>query len=136
MRILVVEDDEDKRRQVCEFLRSFNDGISIVEARSLQSGLQAIRTREFDMFIFDMTIPTFDIAEGEDGGRPQAFGGRELLRHMMRMRVTTPALVLTQFDRFGERPNVTTLKELEVELRTTYPRNFVEAIHYDLSDQL
>jgi len=133
MKILLVEDDEDKRRQVSEFLTGAVLGVTLKAARSLQSGLQAILTKEHDLVILDMTMPTFDITAEEDGGRPQAYAGRELLRHMKRRSIETPAIVLTQFDRFGEGPDSLTLGELNEELRVAHPGYYFGAVYYSVT---
>ncbi len=135
MKILIVEDDEDKRRQVIDFLRELTPGAVLEEARSLRSGLNAILKGGQDLVILDMTMPTFDITAEEDGGRPQAYAGRELLRHMKRRGIRTPAIVLTQFDRFGEGPNLLTLEQLDQALRAEHFEHYLGAVSYSVTDE-
>jgi CheY-like chemotaxis protein len=135
VKVLVVEDDEDKRRQIGELLRDHFQQIEIKEAKSQQSGLKSILEGAFDLIILDMTMPTFDITAREDGGRPQAYGGRELLRHMKRRSIRAPAVVLTQFDRFGEGADLLTLRELDEELRREHPGNYAGAVHFSVTDE-
>jgi CheY-like chemotaxis protein len=132
-RILLVDDDENKRRAVREALSETAQSVQIEEARSLQSGLQAIANGIFDLAILDMTMPTFDITAAEDGGRPQAYGGRELLRHMSRRGLSMPVVILTQFDRFGQGVETSTLQELDGELHVAHPDTYRGAIYYDLT---
>lgn len=135
MNILLVEDDEHKRRKVSEFLHEILPSSAISEARSLQSGLERIISGGHHLIILDMTMPTFDITVGEDGGRPQAYAGRELLNHMKRRGIETPTLVLTQFDRFGEGTDLLTLQELDAQLRKDHPARYVGAIYYNVTDE-
>ena len=130
---LLVEDDEDKRHLVLAMLRKCYGDWDILVARSLYSGIQALRRVSFDLLIADMSIPTFDIAEGEDGGRPQAFGGRELMRHLVFREVMVAMLVLTQFDQFGEGREAVTLAELDLELRCEFGASYLGAVYYDAS---
>src|SRR5258708_830765 len=105
MRLLVVEDDENKRTQILGFLGERFSWVKVVAAESLQSGLKLIVSDQFDLILLDMTLPTFDVGIDEDGGRPRAYAGREILRQMDRRKIATPVIVLTQFDRFGEGNN-------------------------------
>lgn len=133
MRILVVEDDEEKRRQITEFLNLIVKNVELVEARSLQSGLRALGRPDLQLVVLDMTMPTYDITSEEDGGRPQAYAGRDLLRHMRRRGIGTPAVVLTQFDRFGEGPDLLTLEQLDSELKAEHGAAYCGAIHYSVT---
>lgn len=131
MHILLVEDDDNKRSQLEAFLNESASSISVDTARSLQSGLRALLSQEYDLVLLDMTLPTFDIGIDEDGGRPQAYAGRELLRQMERHSITTPAVVVTQFDRFGEDTDALTLLQLDDQLRSSHPINYWGCVYYD-----
>ena len=61
MRLLLVEDDEDKREQLLMFFDE-HFTFSVDEVRSFQSALKAIKTICYDLIILDMTIPTYDIS--------------------------------------------------------------------------
>jgi CheY-like chemotaxis protein len=133
MRLLLVEDEESKRQRVAEVLRVELPDAEIVEARSLNSGLKTVVQGNYDLVILDMTMPTFDITELEEGGRPQAYGGRELLRHMERRGIEVPTVLLTQFDRFGKGTDQRSIEELDVELRSAYPRTYRGVIRYNVA---
>jgi CheY-like chemotaxis protein len=133
MRVLLVEDEESKRSQVIELLAERFPDIAVTEARSLNAALRRVTSDRFDLLILDMTMPTFDVALDEDGGRPQAYGGRELLRHMKRRGIVTPTVVLTQFDRFGIEPDQRTIEELGDELAREHSQSYVGSITYDVA---
>src|SRR5688572_11886351 len=106
MKILIVEDDENKRNQLINFIKDEFPETDIKTAKSMQSGLRTIINEKFDLVLLDMTMPTFDIDVNEvTGGRPQPYAGREILRQMRRRNLETPVLVITQFDRFGDTSN-------------------------------
>jgi CheY-like chemotaxis protein len=133
MKILLVEDEESKRLQVTELLKQRFDDSEIVEARSLNSGLKSVAASQYDLIIVDMTMPTFDIGSDEEGGRPQAYGGREMLRYIARKGIATPVIVLTQFDRFGKVPDQHSIEELDGELRRDHATNYVGSIRYNVA---
>jgi CheY-like chemotaxis protein len=131
MRILVIEDDENKRSQLVAFLGEVIEAASIQIAKSLQTALKKINKETFDLILLDMTLPTFDIAVDEDGGRPRIYGGREILRQMERNGINTPVIMVTQFDRFGKGADSLTLKELDSQLQIAHSRNYTGAVFYN-----
>ena len=133
LKILIVEDDENKRSQIYDFVNSIHSSYIIKTARSLQSGLRAIIEGEINLIILDMTLPTFDINVNEHGGRPQAYAGREILRQMDRRNIHTPVIVVTQFDRFGEGNDVLTLTELDAQLKTAHSTNYKGSVYYNVT---
>lgn len=131
MRILLIEDDEIKRNQINRFLLESLKKADIKIAKSLQSGLKAIINNDFDFILLDMTMPTFDIGLDEDGGRPRAYGGREILQQMARRQILIPVIVVTQFDRFGKGADSLTLSELDEQLKFIYKNNYLGCIFYN-----
>lgn len=133
MNILIVEDDENKRNQLISFFTTNYPDTVISTAKSFQSGLKEIVKNKHNLIILDMTMPTFDIGVSEDGGRPQAYAGREILRQMQRRDIRTPVIVVTQFDRFGEEGNLLTLEQLDEQLQSDHGRVYLGAIYYDIT---
>ena len=130
MKILVVEDDENKRAQLTQFLsRSFPKAEG-VEARSLQSGLRLIRKNPPDLVLLDMTLPNYDAGFDEPGGQTHIFGGREFLRQMDRFDITVPVIVVTQFETFGKEPHEIGLNELDSELRADHSNIYKGSVYY------
>jgi CheY-like chemotaxis protein len=131
--ILLVEDDEDKRKQLVEFI-NLKIHSNVTEARSFQSGLKAIKSKSFDLILLDMTMPTFNInPPKEGGGRSQPFGGEMLLAEMVRRGVVTPVIVVTQFDLFGKGDEEVTLTDLDARLQEQFPKNYLGAVPYRIS---
>ena len=130
MTILIVEDDDNKRSQLDQLVHECFPTCDVHKARSLQSGLRWIKERSADLIVLDMTLPTFDIGPAEPGGRTHAFGGREFLREMRRFKITTPVIVVTQFETFGSGSEMTTLEALDTELRSGYPTVYRGAVYY------
>lgn len=133
MRILVVEDDENKKSRILEYLRSRHPQSDFVCAGSLVSGLRAAKQTKPDLVILDMTLPNYDANGSDLDGKMHAFGGKEYLRQTARMTADSKIIVLTQFESFGEAPNVTGLKDLDAELRTRFPENYMGAVYYHAS---
>ena len=131
-KILLVEDDEDKREQILNYISS-NFDCDLTEVRSYQSAIKAIRTEVFDLILLDMTIPTFDITSHESGGRSQAFGGELILSEMDRKLIDSKVIVITQFDLFGEGDEAISLLDLNRRLTNQFNNIYYGAIQYSIS---
>ncbi len=131
MKILLIEDDENKRSALKGFLHVRIPSGNLDEARSLQSGVRRARTTVYDLVILDMTLPNYDPSPDEPGGGAiHSFGGREFLKQMSRFRITTPVIVVTQFEKFGNPPTTTNLDELDQSLRNEFPATYRGAVYY------
>lgn len=133
MKLLIVEDDENKRQHLIKHLNEEYGGLEVVERRSYQSGLKEIVRGGYDAIVLDMTMPTFDKSPVESGGLLKHFAGREILGQMERRSVTIPVIVFTAFDQFGEGASRKSLAELRAELQTGYPQLYRGAVSYDAS---
>lgn len=131
MRVLVVEDDENKRQQLVRFLLHKDHTMPITQMRSYQSGLREILTRQFDRILLDMSMPTYDKSENETGGRFRPFAGREIMEQMDRRGLRTPVIVVTQFESFGEGASRMALHELEERLKADFPAIFWGTVYYN-----
>ena len=132
LKILLVEDDEDKREQLIKFISDQNLG-SLTEVRSFQSGLKKIKTYSYDLILLDMTMPTFDISATENGGRSQPFGGELLLFEMQRRQIHSKVIVITQFDLFGEGEDEINLRDLDIRLSAQFSNNYIGVVQYSIS---
>ena len=133
MQFLVVEDDENKQRSILDFLARHYGAASVECSASLVTGLRELKQGAFDIVILDMTLPNYDSSGPDPDGRMHAFGGKEFLRQMVRMSNGGKVIVLTQFESFGEAPNVTGLTDLDADLRLKFPKHYVGAVYYHAS---
>jgi CheY-like chemotaxis protein len=135
MKILIVEDDENKRTRLVDFLNELYPSSSLEVAKSLQSGVRKLRSNAPDVILLDMTLPTYDIGPDESGGSTHAYGGREFLRQMKRFKLSSPVIVVTQFDTFGSGDETMTLAALDEELKKSHPGVYLGAVYYHASIQ-
>lgn len=130
MTILVVEDNDAKRYQLTAFLNIEFVGIHVEERRSYNTGLSAAKDLNPDVVLLDMSMPTFDRQGTQLGGRMRYFAGRDILFEMRRLSLASKAIVVTQFDTFGEGNQHRTLGELRRELEKEFPERYLGTVYY------
>ena len=130
MKILIVEDDENKLERISHYLRSLPETPSLTKRKSYKSGLKALLSEPVDLVILDMSLPIFEITRDEDGFEFEPFAGRDLLAEMKRKGIRTKVLVVTQFEAFGEGSDAMKLPELNVSLQQTFPELYLGCVYY------
>jgi len=131
MKLLIVEDDENKRKQLQAYIRELSPDAEIVVRNSYSSGLREIVGAKHDVVLLDMTMPTYDIGVDEDGGRPQHYAGRSILQQMQRRSIIRPVIIVTQFDVFGEGGERLTRHQLDDQLRADHPSIYLGTVYYN-----
>lgn len=102
MRILIVEDELSKKENIISLVNESFPKSTLLEAHSVKSAKILLKSKEgFDCIILDMSLPTFDIGRNEFGGRPQGFGGKEVIRQLFRDNRCIPIVVVTAYDFFS-----------------------------------
>lgn len=131
MRILLIEDEDPKRRHIETFIRELMPTVDFRTARSFNSAVDALESELPDLVLLDMSLPTFEIGDQEKGGRPQGFGGTEILRHLKLSDLVCPIVVLTGYEAFPKGARQVDLAELEAELLGEFPDLFMGVIYFN-----
>lgn len=99
MKVLVVEDGEEKWAQVEGILRAAIPGVDLHRARDLFEAERAIAQLGWDLLVLDVSL---DIRK--DGGRAGAahdyVGGLKILGRMYYDELEIPTIIVTGFDSF------------------------------------
>ncbi|EKD71058.1 MAG: Response regulator [uncultured bacterium] len=134
MKILIVEDDEIKLDKLVNFLTNTFVFEELVVRRAWKAGLREIIDNNFSIIILDMSLPTFEIKSSEDGGIFNSFGGEEILFEMKRKRIDSKALIVTQFENFGEGQKSISLEQLNQRLKKNFPGIYIGTVFFSASD--
>jgi CheY-like chemotaxis protein len=134
MKLLLIEDDKNKTKNICTFLKDAIKDIDITCARSYQSGLEQVMTANFDLLLLDMSLSTYDIDHQEDGFQYDAFAGKHILFEMVRKKIKIKTIVITQFETFGQGKEIITLNELTAQLSASFPDVFIGTVFYSASE--
>lgn len=131
---LLVEDEGPKLAHIRRFMRESFSNVSVSDARSVSTALDAIDEEVFDLLLLDMSLPTFDVGHGEHGGRPQGFGGIEILRHISMAGLALPTIVLTGYEAFpDEAGTLIDLNTLRARMTEEFPETVVAVVHFNSS---
>lgn len=134
MRMLVIDDDENKLRHILSLLRNTFPDLTIEDRRSYQSGLKALLQEPPDLLLLDMTMPTFDVGSREKGGRERRYAGQEILEELDRKEINLPVIIVTQFEQFGDGKDKVTLQELKEQLAASYPTHYLDTVYYQAAN--
>lgn len=130
MNILVAEDESQKLSHIIDFVEEIFPEASIRVAKSVRSAIDEVEESTPDLILLDMSLPTFDVGPGETGGRPQGFGGVEVLRQMDFLDTTCNVFVVTAYEGFDDGNRAVNLSGLTDELRAEHPSTFRGAVYY------
>lgn len=130
MKILIAEDESQKLEHICEFVTShFPAGEKLV-AKSVTAAIDILEDNAPDLLLLDMSLPTFEIGGTEPGGRPQGFGGIEILRQADYLDAHVPTFVITAYEGFEDGMRAVDLSELRRKLEAEHPSNFRGIVYY------
>lgn len=132
VQVLLVEDEAPKREHISQLLSELAPGVVVNTARSVTSALDILESGRIALLLLDMSLPTFDVGDRERGGRPQGFGGVEILRHMVMAEIECPTVVITGYEGFtrGGQMHVD-LAQLRQELHDEFPTLIRAVLHYN-----
>ncbi len=132
MKVLIIDDSDYKVESLTSLVGQVLPLATIKVARAFKSGVSLARQEHPDMILLDMSLPTFEVSSGETGGRTRPFGGREILRELESTGHMTNIIVVTQFDRFGERNQ--SREDLMSELKAEFHDRIVGGVYYGAVD--
>lgn len=131
MNILLVEDGEYKSERVSEFLNN-NISDALIDVKgSYSSATKAILSSDYTFAILDMTLPTFDKNNGNDGGDSKTYGGLDLARFIKRKKLNLKFLFLSQYNSFNESAKLSSLDDIDDIASTNYPDLYLGSVFYE-----
>lgn len=133
--IYVIEDNALKAKKIIKFLEEdmlYSAEIQIFT--SFQSGLRAVEAACPQLVILDMTLPTFDRKPNSREGRVRPLGGYDLMRKMKLKNLSSPVIILTQLEAFGEAEDEVSFDEITNRCRREFPNLFIGSVYFDQSE--
>lgn len=118
--ILVVEDNEFKRKRIVDTIKVEFENTEIIECYSFTSAWKMITKVNFDLILLDMSLPTFDKTATNSGGDFRVFGGKEIARKMNKRKKNIKFAFITQYKSFSDNVNSYSYDALKKELLSHY----------------
>ena len=128
-KILLIEDDENKRNDIVEFLKENYPDKETDLALSFNAGVRKAMKGDYDLMLVDMTLPKFDKDKGSNE-RTLHNGGELLIGYLMDLGISIKSIVITQYDYFGEE----TLETIDGRLKTDCYGTYIGAVKYNSSE--
>ena len=127
MKILFIEDNPQKLKQVCDYLKQQYDNIELTVRKSYNSGLrELIKNNSYSLILLDMSLPNYDIEPGESGGDFEKYAGKFLLSEMYRRDITTNVVIITMYLNYVD-------EEFSSELKDNFP-NYLGVVYYNVKE--
>ncbi|MCC5064159.1 response regulator [Xanthomonas campestris] len=130
--ILVVEDDSFKLAMVLDFLRGIAPKARIRTATSYASARSEM-SNPTRVVVLDMSLPSYDVRQGEPGGEAQGLVGLRLLHLMNDFCLDVPTIVLTQYTSHYDGERRVDLGDLRESLKNDFPHLVKGVIYYSSS---
>ena len=127
MKILFIEDNPQKLKQVLNYITDNHTDCSVEVRKSYNSGLrELISNNEYSLILLDMSLPNYDIEPGESGGDFEKYAGKYLLNEMYRRDINTNVLVITMYPNYVD-------EEFTNELKDNFS-NYLGVIYYNVKE--
>lgn len=132
MNFLLIEDNPYKISQIQDFINvEFPDAILTIKS-SYHSGLKEVRiNNQYNLILLDISMPTYDIKVGENGGEPNPIAGRYILKEMSLREISTKVIVVTMYENFVDG---TRLKELDTVFKNEFKQNYCGYVYFAAND--
>ena len=134
MKILIVEDQPEKRDQIKDFIKDYISFETIIKDKeSLRGALKEIITNsDYELILLDMSMPNFDPSVDDPTDcSPESFAGKELLEQLELRKIQIPVIVITQYSSFEG--GTITLDDLSNDLKNKYGNHFLGAVYFNSS---
>lgn len=134
MKILYIEDEQSKATKVIKVISDEYKDIVIHHCRSYNSGVNHLRNNKYDIVLLDMSLPIYDTDKVESYNNEfETFGGIDILEEMNRLELDSKAIVITAFDVLSDNDTKVSLKQLDINMKEAFPKEYVCSIHYNSS---
>lgn len=129
MKILLIEDHPLKQAQIHKFVSEKIPDCQINSKNSYISGLKELIKNHFtyDVLLLDISMPNYDISSQDSGGDWMPLAGKNILKEMYLRDISTKAIVITMHGSFDDGTKIT---ELDNELQTEFPENYIGYVYY------
>lgn len=130
MKVLIIEDDDYKERNIKKYVNKKYVIKKIDIALSLAEAIDAIDNEEYDLIFVDMAIPSHTAQQGEGAPLSLLTGGIDILLELADMKRSDKCVVLTQHPSIEISGEHYPLDEAPTRFKTLLNCDVLACIHY------
>ena len=130
MKILIVEDDENKRKAIANYIMQTFPKVEIKEANSYLSGVDMAMQYDFDLLLLDMSIPNFDGKDNKNSGEKLKNGGELIIQELLDEKIQFHCTIITQYETF----NNESLESIDRRLKRICGNQYHGCIRYNTNN--
>ncbi|WP_305813668.1 hypothetical protein [Photobacterium leiognathi] len=132
MKFLIIEDDDYKKNKIIDCITDAFGEVEFKCAKSVNSAVILLETIDSDYIVLlDMSLPTYDL-DSSSGGRPQGFGGIEILRNMEFFDLSNKVIIITQYETIPIGNKEVDLEQIQSDLENEFGDIFHDLIHFNV----
>lgn len=133
MKLLFVEDDNDKAAKITAEITVKRQNITILREKSFTPALRHLvrHGNEISGVLLDMSMPNFD----DSREAPENFAGRDFLRQCKLRKIKKPTVVVTMLDSFGSGDEELTIEQLDGQLAHEFSPEYLGIIYYSSAQE-
>lgn len=132
MKFLIIEDDDYKKNKIVDYIVDIFGDVTFKSAKSVNSAVLLLENLADDYIVLlDMSLPTYDI-DNSSGGKPQGFGGKEILRNMEFLDLNNKVIVITQYESIPLGEEDIGSIQIKRELEEEFEDIFQDLIHFNV----
>ncbi|EET9688156.1 TPA: response regulator [Escherichia coli] len=138
MKILIADDNIQKQRVLRTCIEENFVSSDITQTFSFTTTIKALTSSvKFDIILLDMTMPNYDSKEPmNNDGKMRTLAGQDVITKMAYRGITTPTIIVTQFEVFGRHSSLKPISEIAQELIASYPNIVKGYVLFDLQSEL
>lgn len=136
LHVLIVEDKDDKYREVCAALTEYlATEIEIVRASTITEGEDRLEDRAWSLVVLDISMDISGASTGPIRGGHANLGGLDIIERMFLLGIDLPTVVVTGFDYFQsvgarEEAEFIDLDELNRRVQRHLGANYLGCLRY------
>ncbi|PZQ96189.1 MAG: response regulator [Cereibacter sphaeroides] len=132
-RILIVEDDEFKAKDISLFVRNQITAETIV-ASDLGTAIGVLQSSNFSLIVLDMALPSRNVKRNGGSGASLLSGGLEIIYRLEELQRRDPVVIITQYPDIPVNGEFVNVRQLSKFPSRYFDANVVGCIQYMRSD--
>lgn len=136
MKILVADDNDEKLQFILDLLREHFTDVDLTWTKAVNTTFRELISTKYDLCLLDMTMPTFEVALGEDLDRNlKTLAGKEVIGKLAYREIYVPIIVITAFEVFGRHDNLKHMRTVYKELAEEFPEIVRGFVFFDIQSE-